>query len=188
MNTIPIDGSNITTQFTDGYQTIIIPHKKASAVRYLIGAFLLAWLGGWTAGFFSALTSLLSSIDMFLLFWLAAWTLGGAYACYMLYRLFRKPIPEQLHLNVPNLIFDTGVPPLDIKFGTRYSRDYWKSLFHRRKQIVFTPVELQSLRLRETDSGNRLTIDQGTDRIDIATGATEIEREWIYSTLKGLYL
>lgn len=88
---------------------------------------------------------------------------------------------------MPNLTFDTGVPPLDIKFGTRYSMDYWKSLFHRRKQIEFTPLEMKSLRLRETDSGNRLTIDRGADRIDIAAGATEVEREWLFATLKDVY-
>lgn len=187
MNTLPPNGSKITTKFTDGYQTIIVPHKKASAFRYFIGAFLLLWLGGWTVALVTTVAQLLNAMEPFLLIWLAGWVLGGAFAIYMLYRLFRKPIPEELHLNLPNLTFDSGVPPLDLKFSTRYSMEYWKSLFHRRKQIEFTPIELHSLRLRETDSGNRLTIDRGADRIDIATGATEVEREWLYSTLKDVY-
>ena len=188
MNTIPLSGSKITTEFTDGYQTIVVPHKQASAFRYFIGAFLLLWLGGWSVGLVTAVTELLSAMEPFLIIWLVGWTLGGAFAFYMIYRLFRKPVPEALHLTLPNLTFDTGVPPLDLKFGTRYSMEYWKTLFHRRKKIEFTPLELQSLRLRETDSGNRLTIDRGADRIDIATGATEVEREWLYNMLKDVYL
>ncbi|WP_420645646.1 hypothetical protein [Candidatus Leptofilum sp.] len=186
MNTTPPNGSKISTQFTDGYQTIIVPHKKVGAFRYFIGAFLIFWLGGWALALVTTVTQLLRSPEPFLLIWLGGWTLGGAFAFYMVYRLFRKPIPEALHLNLPNLTFDTGVPPLDLKFGTRYSMEYWKSMFHRRKKIEFMPIELKSLRLRETDSGNRLTIDRGADRIDIATRATEVEREWLYSTLKDV--
>lgn len=189
MNTILPNSSKIITHFDNGYQTIIIPHKQVGAFRYFIGLFLLFWLGGWAVGWVTAVSSLLNSVEPFLLFWLLGWTLGGVFAFYMIYRLFRKPVPEQLQLNLPNLTFDTGVPPLDIKFGVRYSHsmEYWKSMFHRRKQIEFTPADLQSLRLRETDSGNRLTIDHGADRIDIATGATEVEREWLYNTLKSAY-
>ncbi|MCB8924483.1 MAG: hypothetical protein H6652_02535 [Ardenticatenaceae bacterium] len=187
MNTTPLSGSQITIHYNDGYQTIVVPHKKVGAFRYFVGAFFLLWLGGWSVGWVTAVSQLLNAMEPFLLVWLAGWSLGGVFAIYILYRLFRKSVPEQLQLRLPNLIFDTGVPPLDLKFGTRYSVDYWKSLLHRRKKIEFTLLEMKSMRLRETDSGNRLTIDRGADCIDIAAGATEVEREWLYATLKDVY-
>jgi hypothetical protein len=47
--------------------------------------------------------------------------------------------------------------------------------------------QLQSLHLRETDSGNRLTVDAGATRLDIAQNANEIEREWLYQSLTKRY-
>jgi hypothetical protein len=38
---------------------------------------------------------------------------------------------------------------------------------------------LQALRLRETESGNRSTINVDARRFDIAAAASEVEREWL---------
>jgi hypothetical protein len=46
---------------------------------------------------------------------------------------------------------------------------------------------LQSLRLRETDTGNRLTFDIGSERIEIAPMASEVEREWLARFLARRY-
>jgi hypothetical protein len=46
---------------------------------------------------------------------------------------------------------------------------------------------LQSLRLRETNDGNRLTVDVDALRLDIAHSASEIEREWLYQLLMKRY-
>ncbi|MCO7188562.1 MULTISPECIES: hypothetical protein [unclassified Pseudoalteromonas] len=119
--------------------------------------------------------------------WLGGWSLGGFFAGYMIFRVFQKSIPEQLVLNRPSLSYDTGVPPFKFDFGIRSQKDYWKSLFPSRKQVEFTPVELKTMALRETDSGNRLTIDKGAERVEIAMGATEIEREWLYDYLQRNY-
>jgi hypothetical protein len=43
------------------------------------------------------------------------------------------------------------------------------------------------LRLRETESGNRLTIDVDAARIDIAPTASEVEREWLARLLAQRY-
>lgn len=53
--------------------------------------------------------------------------------------------------------------------------------------MEFTSAEMNSLKLRETDAGNRLTIDQGAHRIELAKSSTEIEREWLYDFLKDHY-
>jgi hypothetical protein len=41
--------------------------------------------------------------------------------------------------------------------------------------------------LRETESGNRLTIDVDAARLDIAATASEVEREWLARLLAQRY-
>jgi hypothetical protein len=47
--------------------------------------------------------------------------------------------------------------------------------------------DLASLRLRETNDGNRLTVDAGALRLELAQSAGEIEREWLYHLLVKRY-
>ena len=65
--------------------------------------------------------------------------------------------------------------------------DFWRMLFPKRRRLVFGPKELSTLKLRETDAGNRLTIDVGADRIDLASDASEVEREWLFELLQREY-
>ncbi len=51
------------------------------------------------------------------------------------------------------------------------------TLFQKRAKTEFDLSDLKTLRLRELDSGNRLTIDQGNGRYDLAAAASEPERE-----------
>jgi hypothetical protein len=39
---------------------IVVPHGNGSPMRYLVGLFLLAWLGGWAVGFAGAVSALSS--------------------------------------------------------------------------------------------------------------------------------
>jgi hypothetical protein len=47
--------------------------------------------------------------------------------------------------------------------------------------------DLRSLRLRETDVENRLTVDVASTRVDLGRAASEVEREWLYRVLKERY-
>ena len=187
-NTLP-QGSKITIDTVSGQQQILVPHGSGGFMRYFIGIFLLFWMGGWFMGFTSAFSTITSGEgDTYLMFWLGGWSLGGLFAGYMIYRVFQKSIPEQLLLNCPSLSLDTGVPPMKMDFGMRSQKEYWKSIFPKRKRIEFTPSDLKTMKLRETDSGNRLTIDKGAERIEIAIAATEIEKEWLFRHLQKIYL
>ena len=59
--------------------------------------------------------------------------------------------------------------------------------FPKRVRLELDRSQLQSLRLRETDNGNRLTFDIGSDRIEIAPTASEVEREWLARLLARRY-
>jgi hypothetical protein len=125
--------------------------------------------------------------DLFLVFWLGAWTVGGILAFFFLFRMLRPSVPETLLLSQHSITYDSGVAPFEFSFSLRSQRDVWKKLFQRRLKTEFDPIQIQALKLREFDTGNRLTIDQGNKRIEIATGASEPEREWLYEILKNEY-
>ncbi len=180
--------SSIKIQTLDSFEEIIIPSSKGSSMRYFMAAFLLFWLGGWTMGFGSAFSEVMSGEGgAFLIFWLCGWTIGGVFAIYFLYTLVRNPLPEKILLNKPFLAYDSGIPPFTMHFGFQTPAQQWKRMFPKRIKQSFTESEVSTLKLRETDSGNRLTMDSGSNRVELAIGATEIEREWLYSYITSRY-
>ena len=84
---------------------------------------------------------------------------------------------------------DVPLSPVFIVYGTfsNVQMDMWKRLFQRRLKTEFDQAQLKTLKLREFESGNRLTIDQGSKRIEIGTGASEPEREWLLELLQKEY-
>jgi hypothetical protein len=189
MDLNPPAGSKIRIVEDSGDPTIVLPAPGGYS-RYFTGLFLLFWLGMWTIGFRDAASKVLAgNAPAFLIFWLCAWTLGGIGAAYTLYRSFRPSVPEILTLRRSSIGYDSGIAPP--QFNT-YKRNQnpissWRSMFPKRRQAELDRSELQTLRLRETEAGNRLTIDVEAQRIEIASGASEVEREWLAGVLARRY-
>jgi hypothetical protein len=189
MDLNPPDGSNISITNDRGDPVIVVP-PKSSFMRYPTGLFVLFWLGAWTVGFKSAATQIWSGhFQLFLVFWLGAWTLGGIFALNMLYRTFRPSVPETLELRRSSLAYDSGIAPPQFNYyqRNRNPMNAWKSAFPKRVRLELDRSQLQSLRLRETDTGNRLTFDNGSERIEIAPTSSEVEREWLARMLARRY-
>jgi hypothetical protein len=185
MDLTPPDGSRISISHDDVDPAIIIP-AKASASRYFGGVFLLFWLGMWAFAFKSTSSQVMSGNGgPFLIVWLGAWTVGGLLAALSAYRIFRPGVPETLSLKRGSIAYDSGIRPLEVNTSNR--GDYWKSLFAKRVRAELERGQLQTLRLRETDTGNRLTIDLGAQRHEIASSASEVEREWLAHLLARRY-
>ena len=182
----PPDGSKISVT-TEGIDpVIVVPHGSASAIRYFVGLFLLFWLGGWFVGFSSTISTLASGkFHLFLVFWLGGWTLAGIAVVLCLYRIFRPSIPESLRLMLQGVRYDSGIPPFQMNPVNQMNS--WKTLFPKRTRVDIDRQKLKSLRLRETEAGNRLTVDAGAARLDIAPSASEVEREWLYQVLAKRY-
>jgi hypothetical protein len=186
-------GSRISAT-TDGADTLIaIPHPGAGPMRFVLGLFLLFWLGMWAWGWRMAFSALAAKggadgASVFLLFWLAAWTVAGVAVMYALYRALRPPVPESLRLTSNGVVYDSGVPPPSYNSGyfENPSRA-WRSMHPKRTRVEIDRRQLQSLRLRETNEGNRLTVDADAMRIEIGKSASEIEREWLYHALVKRY-
>jgi hypothetical protein len=194
MDLMPPSGSKILVT-TSGADTVItIPQGSGGPMRYFAGLFLLFWLGGWFAGFGTAASKLRSggldslAANGFLVFWLGAWTLAGAFAVFFLYKIFRPSVSESLRLKPDGIAYDSGVPPFQMNFSQANQHEAWKSLFSKRLRVELDRRQLQSLRLRETESGNRLTLDANAARLDVARSVREVEREWLYQLLAGRYL
>jgi hypothetical protein len=188
----PPSGSSISVTADGANPFVVVPHGSGGLTRYFVGLFLVAWLGGWVVGFGSVVWTLSSDkapsgTQAFLAFWLLAWTLGGAMAAYWAYRAFRPSVPESLKLMPGGVTYDSGVPPFHMYFGYASAKDAWKSMFPKRTRMELDRQKLQSLRLRETNDGNRLTVDADAVRLDIAQSASEIEREWLYELLAKRY-
>jgi hypothetical protein len=186
MDLNPPTGSEISIRRGDQGPLIIIP-AKGSPARYFGGLFLLFWLGGWAFGFKSVLTKLLSGNgNAFEVFWLGGWTVGGVLAAYTAFRIFRPGVPETLLLKRASIDYDAGIPPLELNTYQK-RRNFWSSVFVKRLRAELGRQELISLRLRETEEGNRLTVDIGAKRVELAARASEVEREWLGRLLADRY-
>jgi hypothetical protein len=184
----PPEGSNIVVIAEGADQTIIIPHESGGAIRYFAGLFILFWLGGWFVAFGNTVPKVFTdNPPPFLIFWLGGWTLGGVFAMYYLYRIFRPAVPESLKLTRNSVIYDSGIPPFQMTSRYANAKEAWQSLLPKRTRVEIDRRQLQSLRLRDTDTGNRLTVDAGALRIDVAKSASEVEREWLYQVLARHY-
>jgi hypothetical protein len=189
MDLTPPPGSKILVVNDGADPTIVVP-ATGNPMRYFGGLFLLFWLGGWAFGFSHAISEILSGkTSVFLIFWLGGWTIGGIFAAYAAYRAFRPIVPETLQLQRSGVAYDSGVPPFQFDSSGRNKnpKNTWHSAFPKRIRADLDRRQLQSLRLRETETGNRLTVDVEAQRIEIAAGASEVEREWLARLLSRRY-
>jgi hypothetical protein len=172
----------------EGTVDVIVVPYESSPMRYGVAAFMVFWLGGWAFGWHSAASQVFSGNgNLFVLFWLGAWTVGGAAIIYTLYRMLRPIVSESFRLMPEGVRYDSGNPAVQMNFGNTNQRPDWKSYFPKRVRIDIDRQQLQSLRLRQTVLGNRLTVDANISRLDLARDASEIEREWLYKIIAERY-
>jgi hypothetical protein len=89
-----------TIQRTPTGITVSAPARRS----WLILVFLIAWLGGWTAGGASAMSEVMQPGEhqAFLLFWLAGWLMGELYALAIV--MWQLAGREELALSRGNLV------------------------------------------------------------------------------------
>jgi hypothetical protein len=189
MDINPPTGSKISVVEDAGDPVIVLP-LAGGASRYFIGLFMLFWLGMWQMGFRDAASKIMAgNAPAFLFLWLGAWSLGGIAVAYTLFRILRPSVPETLTLRRNSVGYDSGVAPPQFNSYRRSQNPIsaWRSMFPARVRAEIERKQLQSLRLRETETGNRLTLDLDASRLDLAQTATEVEREWLAKVLARRY-
>ena len=185
----PPSGSRISVAYEGADPVISIPVPRYGASRYFVGAFITLWLIGWGAGLRDAANQVLAGKGgLFIVVWLAGWTLGGGFACYVLFRILKSPVPETLKLKGETIVYDSGLPAFQAQFNRMRQRDAFRNFFPKRTRLEIPGSDLKTLKLRDTEQNNRLTVDVGAARMDLGRDATEAEREWLYGVLSQRYL
>jgi hypothetical protein len=105
----------------------------------------------------------------------------------MLYRMFRPAVPETFKLGADGMAYDSGIPPFRYDFSAMNRNHAWRTYFPKRIVVTVSRQDLHSLRLREGETANRLTVDVASARVDLARAASEVEREWVYRVLIERY-
>ena len=100
-------------------------------------------------------------------------------------RVFQRSVPEIIKLEVAGLVYDPGMPPFKMPISRSFPA--WSALFPKRTEFKIDRTQLKSLRLREGDTCNRLTVDAGAQRVELASAATDVEREWLFKLLSDRY-
>jgi len=183
MTFTPPAGSQISVLTTDiGAPTILIP-VAANTARSRYAVALIAWLAIWIG-------ALKLPVDRFypdtwkgadpLLVTVAlsvGWAVVGILVAWFLVKTLRPAVPASLKLAREGIDFDSGIQP------ARRLSDYFKKRIRRRIDLR----HLKSLRLRKVKAGTRLTVHVGEERIEIARGATGVERDWLFGLLVDRY-
>ena len=182
----PPSDSKIEIDSSSKEQKIVIPHVKPRTIRFFSIPFLVLWFAGWSIGFAAVCGQFLEGKgSVFLGVWLVVWALAGIMASSFLFQWIRRPLPEVLSLSKSGLSFDSGTPPNTSLFYELSRGGGWKAIFPRRLNLEFSAEELSTVALRETGFGNRLTIDKGSDRFEIARSATEVDRDWLFEYIQA---
>ena len=188
-------GSSIVRETNEGATVYSWYHPNGGLFRYLIGAFLIAWLGGWLMGMIFAISTLLGLNNAkgppiaFLLVWLTMWTIGGMFAMFMAYKILRPASPESLAISDDSLLYDSGtVSPVTIMmpfhFGTRTNPfDAFNRLFRKRRIQRFEKESFAGFVFENSGTTHRLYFDDGADRVVVGECLREPDREWLSSEL-----
>lgn len=186
---LPQGSKIIVTTDERGFPKYVLPVPSNGAMRIFPAVFLMAWLGGWGVGWWRVAGDLfkkglnVGAADAFQIFWLIAWTAGGVMAILFLVRLLRPAVPETLVLNSSSLDYDTGRHPFKVDPNSMQSGSFSKTFLPKRRQVSLTLPQIRTLKL----SGGRLTVDIGIERRDVGVGLTEVEKEWLFETVKSKY-
>lgn len=172
------------------FQKIIIPHQSCGFSRILFLLSLLFWLGGCLTIWFSKITLVFNTANpwnLTTIFWVVGWVVVGGGGLLFLFRLIRPPVPEVIILGVPHLYYDSGIPTFYFNFDSNSDNGFFDQLFFKRKRTVFNLDELETLNLNGGKTGKRLIIEKGKKKFEIAASASEVEKEWLFNTLKAKY-
>lgn len=187
---LPAKPLNSTIEIKDETNQTCIEWKnpRGSASRYLIVIFMLAWLGGWAVGLYSVGNTLLSgNLNPFLIFWMIGWTVGGLMAMRNVYFLARPAKPERLVIDSISLNIQKGTSPFaGVSWGIeKKDKDSSLPIFQKVKNKYLIPKkDIGDIKLERIGERQRLTIDYGSERIEIGEFLQEPEREWLFETLK----
>ncbi|MDQ3748854.1 MAG: hypothetical protein M3367_07565 [Acidobacteriota bacterium] len=116
-----------------------------------------------------------------------AWTVGGLMAMRNVYLLARPTKPEQLTFDSISLNYQRGTAPfagVEWNFGKRNNDNLFKAFQKKKNKYSILKKDIGDVKLERIGEHQRLTIDNGSERIEIGEFLQEPEREWLSEVLK----
>ena len=102
----------------------------------------------------------------------------------MAHRLLIKVMDLTIKITPNGLVYDSGIPPLFIGFGSGYF-DFWKSVFFKRQHIEFDSAEIKAIYLEEKKSQCCIMMMKRGKEIEIAKYITDQQKKDLYQLLKN---
>ena len=117
MNIEPPQVSKITVS-EKGLERVIQIHRKHEGVmKFIVGFLLLLWLGGWFLSLVEDFEKVMSGqADILFIIQHVVGVVGGIFAGYLIYVLFRPYAPETLRLGSDSVYYDSGFPAFHVEF------------------------------------------------------------------------
>jgi len=186
----PPEGSRISIQREADGLLLTWANPTSGWMRFGPAAFLIFWLCGWAVGEAFAIKQLFhskhSGIDLFLIGWLGAWTVGGFFCATMIYKLLRSPRPERIRLNAQEFFYDPGTTFLSVnQFQVQQQTQTPLNFLAKRKPVTIPKGKLSLFCLERVGERQRLSVDHGSERIEIGALLNEPEREWLKTVLEA---
>jgi hypothetical protein len=147
--------------------------------------FLPIWLCGWAAGLIAVSYGLLDGrFPPVVLIWLAFWTVGGAWAIFTCWALYKPRRPEAIILADDWFGYDPGrTPPPMYGWGYSFSK-VWHFVFDPPKRIFVNKQDLAKFELGRLGERQRLTFENDIETVEIGQCLQESERRWLFSVLE----
>ena len=193
MISIPKAPNNSIFEIDNDFDGVQISWKTGGPgpVKYLVVAFLLVWLGGWSFGLISVIKQISTSSgasNYFLIFWLCGWSVGGLFAMLAVYTLLKPSVPESVTLHKYRLVYNAGsgffrnFNPQKMR-QQRSPVNLLKFLFPKKKVCEYSRTECPEFILEGAGLEQRIYFDDGAERIEIGDNLKEPEREWLADIL-----
>ncbi len=185
------------------------PSGKSAGDIFGVG-FLCFWLCGWAVGEIFVLGALIVGVvsvfqgnlplnasalcpGLFMVAWLGGWTFGGIMAMRQVWNMLRPLQPERLILTDHSLRYDPGDKHLfaspelrTVNSQGTYDTRRWNSAQDLREKLRRVErTNLPPFHLDRVGERQRLTFDDGADRVEIGDTLREPEREWLHQVLEA---
>ena len=183
---LPAD-SKLQIDEVDGKSRITIPYQFENQRGKFQAALLISVLL-WLAGSIGlGYLAFFQDKDWIVTLGFFAWLCGGLYTVLSIYWISKNPKDQEIILKESSLYVDTGSPTMSFEVSLKI-HDFEKKTLHTRKQLEFDIKELKTLKLRNTVSGTKLTLEKPRFRVNLAELATEQDRQWLYDLIQSKYL
>jgi hypothetical protein len=164
------------------------PHPPAGLWRYPAVVFIVVWLCVWAYAWVMVADQIGNGlVGGFHVFWLVLWTLGGGVAIWMLWALVRPTRPESVRLEIDRLRYDPGQRAMTPGYWG-WGWGWWgpppSESPQKPRSVEAARSSIRGFVLERVGERQRLSFDNGADRVEIGAGLCEPEREWVFVVLQ----